>query len=92
MEEETLEITSTPETCEETTEYYNRIEDGIEIEPEEEEEQEEAHSHNNREEIEQEFARYERNYRARRIRELCVAPLKKTRGRKADNTSDRVAA
>ena len=91
VQEETVEIISTPEACEETTEYYNRIEDDIEIEPEEEE-QEEAHSHNNREEIEQQFARYERNFRARRIRELCVAPLKKTRGRKAGNTSERVAA
>lgn len=90
--EDTLEVISTPETCEETTEYYNRIEDDIEIEPEEEEEQEDSHTHNNREEIEQQFARYERNYRARRIRELCIAPLKKTRGRKAGKTSDRVAA
>lgn len=79
----------TPFTCEETIEDDdNRIEDEIEIEPEEE--QEDNNSRKHREEIEQQFARYERSYRARRIRELTLAPIKKKRGRKKQ--SERIVA
>ena len=67
----------TPLTCEDTTEYDNRIEDDFEPEPEET--QEEAYSSKQWEEIESQFARYERNYRVRRIRELTVAPLRRGR-------------
>lgn len=70
-----LEMIDSPETCEETTEYDNRIEDEVEIEPEEE--QDDFDTSRNREEIEQQFARYERNYRARRIREMMLTPFKK---------------
>jgi hypothetical protein len=85
--DDATELIETPETCEETTEYDNRIEDDIEIEPEDEE-QEDMESGHKREEIEQQFARYERNYRARRIRELTLAPIKRKRGR----PSNRMAA
>ncbi len=68
-----------PVLCEPTTEYDNRIEDEIETEPDEEEEHEDTNTRKNWEEIEQQFARYERNYRARRIRELTLSPLKKKR-------------
>jgi hypothetical protein len=69
----------TPLACEDTIEYDNRIEDDFETEPEET--QDDVYSHKNWEEIEHQFARYERNYRVRRIRELTMAPLKK-RGRR----------
>jgi hypothetical protein len=80
MAREAVELIEAPETCEITTEYDNRIEDDIEIEPEPEE-QEDVESYHKREEIEQQFARYERNYRARRIREITLAPVKRKRGR-----------
>lgn len=89
MANDTVELIETPFTCEETTEYDNRIEDTFEIEPEEE--QEDTHSRANREEIEQQFARYERNYRARRIRELTIAPIVTKRGRRG-RPSAKVAA
>jgi len=79
--EDADELIETPFPCEQTTQYDNRIEDMIEIEPEEEEEPESPGSRKTWEEIEQSFARYERNYRARRIRELTLAPIKKKRGR-----------
>ena len=73
-------LIETPETCEETTEYDNRIEDDFEIEPEGK--LDEIDSREKWEEIELKFARFERNYRARRIRELTLAPLiVKRRGR-----------
>ena len=78
MDKHTEELFETPFTCEETIEYDNRIEDSIEIEPEEEQEDFTSRWHG--EEIEQKFARFERNYRVRRIRELTVAPdLRKIR-------------
>lgn len=82
MAEKKIEIIAAPDACEETTEYQNRIED-VEIEPEEE--HEDADSRYLREEVDQQFTRYERNYRSRRIRELTLAPLvvKKKRGRPA---------
>lgn len=85
MADQELDIIAVPETCDETTEYHNRIED-IEIEPEEE--HEDFESHYLREEIDQQFSRYERNYRSRRIRELTLAPLvvKKKRGRPAKSS------
>lgn len=69
----------TPISCEDTTEYNNRIEDMSEIQPEDE--QGGRDSHYPREETDQEFARYERNYRARRIRELTIGPARQ--GKKA---------
>jgi hypothetical protein len=72
---------SAPETCEEeTTEYQNRIEN-LEIDPEEEVEDSESKEFS--EEAERQFARYERSFRARRIRELTRAPIvvKRKRGR-----------
>ena len=79
------EVVAGPMVSEETTEYNNRIED-VEIEPEEE--QEDVESRYLREEIDQQFSRYERNYRSRRIRELTMAPLvvKKKRGRPAKSS------
>ena len=74
------DILGTPDCCDETVEYDNSILDSIDIEPEELEE--ETESRNKWEEIEQKFARYERNYRVRRIRELTTAPIAKRRGRR----------
>ena len=69
-----------PHNGDEITEYDNRIEDPIEIDPEDEEsETEEASAV--MEQIDQQFARYERNYRARRIRELTLGPTARRRGR-----------
>ena len=80
MADEDGDILGTPDTCDETAEYDNRILDSVDIEPEEPEE--DSESRNKWEEIEQKFARYERNYRVRRIRELTRAPLvSKRRGR-----------
>ncbi|MCL5104000.1 MAG: hypothetical protein M1133_07795 [Armatimonadetes bacterium] len=77
------ELIETPAACEDTTEYENRIEENVEIDPEEEE-QEDIYSSQTRVEIERRFAAYERNYRARRIRELTLAPLNRGRhGRKS---------
>ncbi len=78
MAEEAVDLFATPVACDQTTEYDNRIAD--EIEPDEEEEHDETDSRKNWVEIEQQFARYERNYRARRIRELTLAPVKRKRG------------
>ena len=76
MEDDFLDpMIEAPISCEETTEYDNRIEDNGEIEPEDE--QEGRDYHYLREEREQEFARYERNYRARRIRELTLGPIRR---------------
>ena len=80
MAEGLSEPLETPFPCEQTTEYDNPIEDEIEIEPEEEEE--DSYSLNRREEVEQQFARYERSYRARRIREMTRIPIRTRRGRR----------
>lgn len=81
------ELFDAPVACDQTTEYDNRIEDEIEVEPEEEEEREES-SRGDWADIEHQFARYERNYRARRIRELTLAPARKNRGaRRAGSTA-----
>ena len=92
MAKDADELIDAPVACEETTEYDNRIEDEIEVEPEEEEEQEMV-SRGDWADIEHQFARYERNYRARRIRELTLAPVKKKRGaRRAGSTATGAAA
>ncbi len=80
MAEEAIDLFEAPVSCEETTEYDNRIEDEVEVDPDEEEEREGLDPRRNMGETEQQFARYERNYRARRIRELTLAPIKKKRG------------
>ncbi len=91
------ELLDTPETCDVTTEYDNRIEDPIEeiieidSEPEEEE-PEITSSLTNWEDYEPEFARYERSYRARRIRELMRAPIVKKSGRKGRTSKKTVPA
>ena len=78
MEDDFLDpMIEAPFSCEETTEYDNRIEDNSEIEPEEEQEGRDSHYLYLREERQQEFARYERNYRARRIRELTLGPIRR---------------
>jgi hypothetical protein len=88
------ELFDTPVACEETTEYQNRIEDEVEVEPEEDEElEQETASRGEWADIEQQFARYERNYKARRIREMTLAPVRKKRGaRRAGSTATGVAA
>ena len=78
MAQELGESLETPFPCEQTTEYDNQIEDEIEIEPEEED----SYSLGKREEVEQQFARYERSYRARRIREMTRIPIRKRGGRR----------
>jgi hypothetical protein len=81
-----------PVACDQTTEYQNRIDGDIEVEPDEEEEQELV-SRNDWADIEQQFARYERNYRARRIRELTLAPVRKKReARRTGSTATGAAA
>jgi len=94
--ENAIDLIETPITCEETTEYDNRIEDEVEVDPEDEEEHEDHDDYDSRRnlgEIEQQFARYERNYRARRIRELTLAPIKRRRGpRRADSAATEAAA
>ena len=91
MADEAIELIEAPDTCEDTIEYDNRIDDDIEIEPEEEE-LGIFDTPKNWEEIEQKFARYERNYRARRIRELTLAPLKNKRGSRISRTASEAAA
>ena len=80
MANNAMELFATPVACDQIIEYYNRIEDEVEVEPDEEIELEESDPRRNWAEIEQQFARYERNYRARRIRELTLAPVRKKRG------------
>ena len=75
------EDSDTPCTCEELMEEYILLEDDLEGEPEEE--QEDAASLTKREEIERQFARFERNYRSRRIRELTLGPFIKKKSRRA---------
>lgn len=83
MADQAEELFDTPFTCEETTEYDNRIEDSFDSESEIEEEQEDVSYRKSWEEAEQKFARFERNYRIRRIRELTTTPFKRRRGRPA---------
>ncbi len=77
------DILATPDTCEDIEQYDNTILDAIDVEPNDSEKGSE--SDKNWQEIEERFARYERNYRIRRIRELTKAPLltnNKGRGRR----------
>lgn len=84
---EQCEDSDAPYSCEETTEDYVLLEDELEGESPEalepEEEPEDIASRTKREEIEMRFARYERNFRSRRIRELTLTPFvkKSKRGR-----------
>lgn len=83
MSDEHLDVVETPETCDETIEYDNSIEvEEVDIEPEEDAlEVYETSKHSD--DAESSFARFERNYRARRIRELTLsplAPIRKKRG------------
>jgi hypothetical protein len=87
-----IELLGAPNACDQTTEYDNRIEDEVEVEPDDEEEREDADPRRNWGDIEQQFARYERNYRARRIRELTLAPVKKKRGARRSGNAVTVAA
>jgi hypothetical protein len=77
-------LLATPDSCEGKTEYDNGIE-SVEIDPEEN--RQDAESRVFWEEAEKQFARYERNFRARRIRELTRTPvgLSKKRGRPSVN-------
>ena len=93
MTDDSHELIETPDTCAETTEYDNRIDEEFEIEPEVEDVGVYAPP-GHWEEIEQKFARFERNYRARRIRELTLfplAPVKKKRGLRWTRTAREVA-
>ena len=63
----------------ETTEYDNPVEDILEIDPEEEQEPEDRDTAIRRAEMEEQFARYELNYRARRIRDLTRTAVRKPR-------------
>jgi hypothetical protein len=74
------EETSASYSSEDAMESYDLLEDELEGEPVElDEEPEDVVSRAKREEVEMRFARYERNYRSRRIRELTLTPFKKTR-------------
>lgn len=92
MAHDAIELIVTPETCEDTTEYDNRIQDEIDVEIEpDDDELVDAGSHRNWEEVEQQFARFERNYRARRIRELTLAPIRKKKGRAGRTVTEAAA-
>ncbi|MDH7603197.1 MAG: hypothetical protein QHI38_13750 [Armatimonadota bacterium] len=83
MAEKFGDILATPDTCDDIEEYDNTILDAVDVEPAESEE--DSDTEKNWREIEEKFARYERNYRIRRIRELTKAPLltnNKGRGRR----------
>ena len=89
MSNETDKLLEAPEPCDEIMEDDSRIEEIIDIEPEEDLEDFEdtfEATNNPKENFEHQFSRYERNYRARRIRELALAPLpKRKRGRPSSN-------
>ena len=89
MANEPKELVEAPDTCEETTEYDNSIDQEVEIEPDEENESLDAL--NNWLKMDQTFTRYERNYRARRIRELTISPLRKKRRRRSNDAAGRAA-
>ncbi len=89
MADEAMELIEAPDTCEETTEYDNTIDEEVGIEPNRELKSLDALP--NWLEMDQEFAGYERNYRARRIRELTVPPLKKKRLRRSSAAAAKVA-
>lgn len=91
--DETHDTIETPGACQETTEYDNRINEEFEIEPEEQD-LGVYEAPRNWEDIEQKFTRFERNYRARRIRELTMSPLapvRKKRGPKRTRTAREAA-
>lgn len=90
MASNTIELFATPVACDQTTEYDTRIENEAEIEPDEDIELYDSDPYKNSAEIERKFTRYECNYRARRIRELTLAPVKKKRG--ARRAGEAVAA
>lgn len=75
-----------PEICSEKTEYENSIE--VLQETEVEEEPEELDTVSPKEEVVQQFLRFERSFRSRRIRELTM-PRQSRRGRKQ---KDQIAA
>ncbi len=82
-----------PDACEDKIEYDNQIEDITETELEAEEEAEgmQVAPRSVWDESDQEFTRYERNYRARRIRQLTEAPAQSDKP-KAKPKSDQIAA
>jgi hypothetical protein len=75
--DEASELIEAPDTCGETIEYDNIIEEHVENEPDEDLEIFDAPA--NWLDLDQTFARFERNYRARRIRELTVGTLHRKR-------------
>jgi hypothetical protein len=84
---EQREDSDAPYDCEETVVDYSLLDDELQgespeaIEPGEE--PEDLATRSKREEVEIRFARYERNFRSRRIRELTLTPYvkKSKRGR-----------
>ncbi len=72
-----------PDACEELMEELILLEGEADVEPEEE--SEDPAYRRKREAIEQQFARFERNYRSRRIRELTLAPFRKKGARGRSN-------
>ena len=77
MADKAKEPIEAPETCDETIEYDNIIKEQVENEPKNALETLDAPA--NWLEADETFARFERNYRARRIRELTVGPPRKKR-------------
>ena len=69
-----------PEICCETTEYQNIIEVSNEHETEIDDEQEEPDTISPKEEVVQQFSRFERSFRSRRIRELTMPRHNNRRG------------
>ncbi len=90
MADEAAELIEAPDTCEDITEYGNRIDD--EVENELEQELKSFDSPEDWEEIEDRFARYERNYRARRIRELTLTSFRRRPGTRSRRAATRAAA
>ena len=89
MADQAMELIEAPDTCEETTEYDSTMDEEVGIEPNREIES--LDGLQNWLEMDQEFARYERNYRARRIRELTIPPLRKRRRRRSNAAATKAA-
>ncbi len=89
MTDDTVDMFATPDNCDQITEYDNLEVDEVEVD--EQEEHEDVNFHKKWAESEHLFAQYERNFRARRIRELTLAPVKKKRGaRRKDSAATSV--
>ena len=82
MSDDLVDLVESPDTCEETTEYGNQKTGSLEADLRQETPN--LDSENKWKNLEREFARYEQNHRARRIRELTSSPRKRGGRRRPD--------